>query len=96
MTIQPPKNSTSASPTWGRFWTQGDHWPRIWASLMYAHATRSAASARRLTSASSWAKDFTTRTPFTFSSTIVATSARRAWVIHEIGNITRRIRMPTK
>jgi len=37
---------------------------------------------------SSCANDFTTRTPFTFSSTIVATSAKRAWVIQEIGNMT--------
>ncbi len=31
-----------------------------------------------------------------FSSTIVATSARRACVIHEIGNSTRRMRIPMK
>ena len=31
-----------------------------------------------------------------FSSTIVATSARRAWMSHETGNIDLRILAPTK
>ena len=45
---------------------------------------------------SSAANDFTTRTPFTFSSTMVATSARRAWISHEMGNIDFRICTPVR
>ena len=37
----------------------------------------------------------TTRTPLTFSSTTVATSARRDWISHETGNIDLRILTPT-
>jgi len=36
--------------------------------------------------------DLTTRTPLMFSSTIVATSASRDWIIQETGNIVLRIR----
>ena len=87
MTSHPPTPRTSDSPIWGRFWTHGVKCPRMSASLMYAHSTFLAASASLRSSASSWAKDFTTRTPLTFSSTTVATPASRAWITQEIGNI---------
>ena len=66
------------------------------ASRTNAHWTFFAARCKRLSWRFSAAKDFTTRTPLTLSSTIVAISARRAWASHETGNIRLRIATPAK
>ena len=95
MTIHPPTSRTRTSPTWERFCTSGANRARRSASLMYAHCTRSAALASWRSCCCSAAKLRTTRTPFTFSSTTVATSARRDWMSHETGKRDFRILTPT-
>ena len=60
-----------------------------------AHCSRRAARASLAISARSAAKDFTTRVPFTFSSTTEATSALRPWMIHDSGRNLFRKRFPT-
>ena len=96
ITIHPPKASTRAKPTWGRFCMIGVKRARRSASFSYAQATAAEASVSWAISRPSWAKERTTRTPLTFSSVRVATSARRAWMIQEMGNMTWRIRMPAQ
>src|ERR1700730_9722116 len=61
---------------------------------MLAHSTRLVDFVNPLSWLGSAAKDFTTRIPLAFSSTIVATSARRDCTTHEIGNMSARIRTP--
>ncbi len=73
----------------------GDHRARMSASLTLAHSARIAAAVRCCSWPSSAANDFTTRTPLMFSSTTVATSARRDWMSHDTGNICLRILTPT-
>ncbi len=63
-----------------------------WETL--AHRNPSAARARPVIWRSSAAKDLTTRTPLTFSSTMVATSAWRAAMTHESGKTRFRSRAP--
>ncbi len=60
-----------------------------------AQRSRRAARSKRLICASSAANDFTTRIPVTSSSTMVAMSAVRASITHEIGNSRFRMRAPT-
>ena len=74
----------------------GVHRARRSASFTYPHRTFSAALARDRSCCCSAAKDFTTRTPLMFSSTMVATSASRAWMIHDTGNIDFRIFTPVR
>jgi len=59
------------------------------------HRSRWADLASLVTSRASAAKLFTTRTPCTFSSTMVVISAARACTIHESGNSRLRRRIPT-
>ena len=59
-----------------------------------AHRRRCAALASLVTSRPSAAKLFTTRTPCTFSSTMVVISAARACTIHDSGNSRLRSRTP--
>ena len=72
----------------------GPYRARASACTIDAHRSRCAALASLVTSRSSAAKLFTTRTPCTFSSTMVATSAIRACTIHDSGNIWSRSRTP--
>ena len=80
-------------PSRGRFSSSGDH---AAADVGVLHVrplgTASPASVQRAAAgASSAANDLTTRTPLMFSSTTVATSASRAWMSHDTGNICLRI-----
>ena len=61
-----------------------------------AQRSRSAARANRAIWSYSAANDFTTRVPFTFSSTTMATSAIRPWVTHERGNTRSRNCWPSR
>ncbi len=94
MACQPPYSSTPAMPSLGRFSITGAQCARASIWRTDAHRSRSAALASRATWRGSAAKDFTTRAPVTFSSTMVATSAWRAWTIHETGNSRLRILRP--
>ena len=67
---------------------------RISACSTFAHSARLALPVSSFSCSGSAANDFTTRTPWMFSSTTVATSARRAWISHDTGNIRLRILSP--
>ena len=72
----------------------GTNRARICACSTFAHSARLALPVSSLSCSGSAANDFTTRTPWMFSSTTVATSARRAWISHDTGNIRLRILSP--
>ena len=71
----------AASPRRGRFSMTGAMRARTSTCCTAAHRSRRAARASSAIWRRSAAKPFTTRTPLMFSSTIVATSAMRAWTI---------------
>ena len=76
-TARPPMRSTAATASVGRNSSSGRYEARWRVALMLASNTSSARSRKRAVSRSSWPKAFTTRTPTTFSSACVVTSARR-------------------
>ena len=61
-----------------------------------AHWSRRAVPASCSIWRCSAAKDLTTRTPLTFSSTMVASSAWRAWLIHDRGKMRSRRGRPSR
>ncbi len=75
-------------PERGRFSSSGD---QLAADVGVLDVAPTAPARRPPARCCSWrssaANDFTTRTPLMFSSTTVATSARRAWMSHDTGNI---------
>ena len=95
MASRPPVSSTKARPNRGSASMIGAWRARASAVAVPAQRSRRAERASSSTWACSWAKVRTTWAPWMFSSTIMATSAMRAWVTQLRGKTLSRSRTPT-